>query len=383
MMKRSKCVLAIGLFVALTCLMYTTQVCAGDVTKIGAYLPLTGWAANYGEDAKRGIDLAVEEVNSKGGIRGKTVEVIYEDSGGNPKQSVSAVQKLINIDKVPIIVGGLFSHEALAVGPICQSAKVPAIATQASHADVTKPGEFTFRIAPPMGMEYLILDYVYKVIGAKRYAALVFSTDMGRTSMKMAEEYFPKLGGEIARIEFFPMGTTDFKTHLFKIKEANPDVIEIKGGIKETAQIIKQMQELGLDIPIIGSNMFREPKLWELVGEALKGVAYPTYSPAGAAKARHDEFFSRYEAKYGFAPKTVTATFTYEAANLAMYALDKGGDSGPEAQKALSTMKDFPGITGDITFVKGERKAQYCVEKIMGPGVFEMTDFCTMILGGT
>lgn len=373
----------IVLLFVLTCMIHPAGTRAEDVLKIGAYLPLTGWAANYGEDAKRGIDLAVEEVNSKGGIGGKTVEVIYEDSGGNPKQAVSAVRKLINIDKVPIIIGGLFSHEALAIGPICQSSRVPAIATQASHQDVTKPGEFIFRIAPPMGMEYLMLEYAYKVLGARRYAGLVFSTDMGRTSMKIAEKHFPELGGKIARIEFFPMGTTDFKTHLLKIKQENPDVIEIKGGIKETAQIIKQMQELRMDLPIIGSNMFREPKLWELVGEALRGVAYPTFSPAGAAGARHDKFVADYTAKYGFEPKTVTATFTFEAAKLALYALERGGNSGSEAQKALSSMKDFPGITGEITFDEGERKAQYCIEKVMGPGVYEMTDFCTFILGGT
>jgi len=215
---------------------------AQETYRIGAYLPLTGWAANYGEDAKRGIELAVEEVNGAGGIRGKKVEVLFEDSGGNPKQAVSAVQKLINIDKVSVVVGGLFSGEALATGPIFQGSKTPSIATQASHQDVTKPGDYIFRIAPPVTMEYLVLDYAYKVIGARRYSALLFSTDMGRESAKMAEEYFPKLGGKIAKIEFFPTGTTDFKTHLLKIKQENPDVIEIKGGIKEVAQIFKQFR---------------------------------------------------------------------------------------------------------------------------------------------
>ncbi len=347
--------------------------------KIGAYIPLTGWAANYGEDAKRGIELAVEEVNGAGGILGKKVGVLFEDSGGNPKQAVSAVQKLINIDKVPILVGGLFSGEALATGPICQGSKIPSIATQSSHQDVTKPGDYIFRIAPPVTMEYLVLDYAYKVIGARRYSALLFSTDMGRESGKMAEEYFPKLGGKIAKIEFFPTGTTDFKTHLLKMKQENPDVIEVKGGIKEVAQIFKQMQELGIKLPVIGSNMFREPQLWELVGGALKGVAYPTWAPSGAAKARYDKFVATYAKKYGFELKTVTPIFTYEATKLAVYALEKGGNSGPEAQKALAAMKDFPGITGEVTFVKGERKARYCIEKITGPGVFETIDFCTQL----
>jgi branched-chain amino acid transport system substrate-binding protein len=175
------------------------------------------------------------------------------------------------------------------------------------------------------------------------------------------------------------MGATDFKTNLLKIKEQKPDVIEIKGGIKEVAQIIKQMQELEMKLPIIGSNMFMEPKLWELVGEPLKGVAYPTWAPAGPAKARYDRFMADYAKKYGFDIKTVTPIFTYEATKLAAYALEKGGNSGPEAQKALVSMKDFPGITGEITFVKGERKAQYCVEKIMGPGVYETTTFCTLL----
>lgn len=382
-MKIIKPILIIALIIAVFGMIHPSRIYAEEVVKLGVYLPFTGWAANYGEDAKRGIDLAVEDINATGGIHGKKIECVYEDSGANPKQAVSAVQKLINIDRVPFIIGGLFSHTALAIAPIAQSNKIPTIATQASHPDVTKAGDFIFRIAPPMGMERLIVKYAYEVIGARRYSGLVFSTDMGRTSMKMAEESFPKLGGKIAKIEFFTMGTTDFKTHLLKIKDENPDVIEIKGGIKETAQIIRQMTELQMDIPILGSNMFREPKLWELVGERLKGAAYPTYSPSGSAKTRHDKFEADYKKKYGFEPKTVVAAFTYDAAKLAAFAYEKGGLTGPRAQKALIGMKNFPGITGDITFKKGEREARYCVEKIMGPGVYEMTDFCTYIMGGT
>jgi branched-chain amino acid transport system substrate-binding protein len=368
----------IGVIVSLIAFMNTSLVQAQEAFKIGAYLSLTGWAANYGEDAKRGIDLALQEVNSKGGIQGKKVEVLYEDSGGNPKQAVSAVQKLINIDKVPIIIGGLFSGEALAVGPICQSSKVPTIATQASHQDVTKAGEYVFRIAPPISMEELVIEYAYKVLGGRRLAGLLFSTDMGRSAAVIAEEVFTKLGGKIVKIEFFQEGTTDFKTQLLKIREEKPDVIEIKGSIKEVAQIIKQMQELGMKLPIIGSNMLREPKLWELTGEAVKGAAYATWAPDPSTKSRYEKFISDYKSKYGFEPKTVTATFAYEATKLAVYALDKGGDTGEKAEKALLTMKNYPGITGEVTFTNGERKARYCVEKIMGPNLFEMTDFCAL-----
>jgi len=369
----------IGMSCFVVMLIIWSAAFAQETSRIGAYLPFTGWAANYGEDAKRGVDLAIEQVIGKGGIRGGKVEVLYEDSGGNPKQAVSAVQKLININKVPIIIGGLFSGEALAIGPICQSNKVPTIATQASHLDVTKAGDYVFRIAPPISMHNLMIEYAYKVIGARRLAALLFTTDQGRMAAEIAEEVFPKLGGKVVKVEFFPEGTTDFKTHLLKIKQENPDAIYLWGGLKESAQIIKQMQELGMKLPIIGSNMFREPKLWELVGEALKGTAYPTWAPRGAAKARYDKFLSSYTVKYGFEPKTVTSIFTYEAAQLAVYALEKGGNTGEKAQKALLTMKDFPGITGEITFVNGERKAQYCIERIMGPGIFEITDFCTSL----
>src|SRR5690242_1934559 len=115
--------------------------------KIGMTLPLTGYAASYGEDAKRGAELAVEQTNSAGGIKGEKIQLLIEDDAGAGKSGVAATQKLVGVDKVPVLIGGMMSSVALPASPLARSNKVVYLSTMSSHPDLTSPGGFIYRLA--------------------------------------------------------------------------------------------------------------------------------------------------------------------------------------------------------------------------------------------
>ena len=128
-----------GMMALLLFMVPFVVVCPGSAQpiRIGVELPLTGYAATYGEDGKRGAELAVDEINGAGGINGRKVEAIYEDDGAVGKTAVSATQKLITVDKVPVIVGGMMASAALSAAPIARENKVVFVATVSSHPDLT------------------------------------------------------------------------------------------------------------------------------------------------------------------------------------------------------------------------------------------------------
>ena len=145
-----------------------------EVIKIGAILPLTGDASIYGSALKEGLDLALEEINTKGGIIGKKVVVIYEDSQADPKVAVSAINKLINIDKVKIILGEMFSSVTLAIAPIAQKSQVVLISPTVSAEAVPNVGDYIFSIYPSDAYDGKFLaNFVYNEI-EKKNAAIIF-----------------------------------------------------------------------------------------------------------------------------------------------------------------------------------------------------------------
>jgi len=125
--------------------------------KIGAVLPLTGTESSWGADAKEGIELAVEEINSRGGIKNKKIEIIYEDGQCKPEPAVTAAQKLINVDRVSVIIGEICSSATLAIAPITETAKVVLISPGSASPKITEAGDFIFRnwITDKDGSTYL------------------------------------------------------------------------------------------------------------------------------------------------------------------------------------------------------------------------------------
>lgn len=210
--------------------------------KIGAILPLTGDAAKYGESAKRAIDLAVEEINSTGGIKGSKIKVIYEDDQALPEKGVSAIQKLITVDKVHVVIGAMPSSVTLAMAPIAEKNKVVLFSPASSNPKITEAGDYIFRNDVSDIFEGgKMADETWQRLKFRKAAVLYINNDYGVGIKDVFVYRFTVLGGEIVATENFEQGTTDFRTQLTKIKQGNPEAVYIV-GYKEQIQILKQFQ---------------------------------------------------------------------------------------------------------------------------------------------
>src|SRR3989344_222432 len=194
--------------------------------KIGVMLPLTGDAAAVGLPEQRGIKIAIDEMNAKGGVNGRKLEAIYEDSKCNAKDGNAAAQKLVNVDKVKVIVGGVCSGATLGASPITEENKVILISPSATSPDITNAGDFVFRVAPSDAYAGIVTsDYAFNDLKTKKAALITETTDYAQGLRRVFKENFAKLGGEIVADETYNPEDTDFRTQVTKVKAASPEVI--------------------------------------------------------------------------------------------------------------------------------------------------------------
>jgi len=333
--------------------------------KIGVELPLTGYAAPYGEDAKRGAELAVDEINAAGGIRGRKIGAIYEDDGAMGKTAVSATQKLVDVDKVPVIVGGMMASAALSAAPIARENKVVFVVTVSSHPDLTNEELYVYRVFMTVKMHgNTMAKYAYNVLNARTAAALTPNNDMGVTHEKTIRERFIKLGGKWLVSESYTPGSSDFRAQLTKIKEKNTDILFCPGPMKETAQMFRQIREMRISTLLFPSSMLEDPKFFELAGNTGEGSYFTTFIKEKITK--EEEFTAKFKTKYGKDPG-ISSKCYYDAMQLVFNTMIQGAFTGPEINKAMARTKNYPGITGSITFDHiGDRIWTITVRKIAG-----------------
>src|SRR3989344_6023695 len=213
--------------------------------KLGVLLPLTGDAAQYGESESRAIQVAVEEINNAGGVKGRQLEIVTEDGKCDPQAAGTAAQKLVNIDKVKIIIGGACSGETLAAAEITEPAEVILISPSASSPKVTEAGDFVFRTYPSDALAGRIAaKYAYEKLNVRKAAVFTELTDYSQGLREVYKEAFADLGGQIVSDETYNTGDVDFRTQILKIKNSRPDVVYIVPQSPTTGlAIIQQLRE--------------------------------------------------------------------------------------------------------------------------------------------
>ncbi|MBI3027755.1 ABC transporter substrate-binding protein [Candidatus Woesearchaeota archaeon] len=338
--------------------------------KIGVMLPLTGDGAAYGLPEQRGVKIAIDEINAKGGINGRRLEGIYEDSKCNPKDGNAAAQKLVNIDKVKVIIGGACSGETLGASPITEANKVILISPSATNPDITKAGDFVFRTAPSDAYAGVVAsDYAFKELQIKKAAVISESTDYAQGLRKVFKENFAKLGGEIAADETYNPEDTDFRTQVTKVKASNPDVVYIiPQSPAKGVLLAKQLKEAGVSQQlltaevIIGQRSIIKENSQEL--EGLIGIE-PKFDDKRAKSAA---LLSKYkqtakeEAQFPF----FTAA-AYDAAYLVADAIIKYGYDSEKIRDYLYSVKDYDGAAGKITIDEnGDPIMEYSVRQARG-----------------
>lgn len=329
--------------------------------QIGWIGPLTGDIAYYGEMIKMASELAIEEINNSGGIDGRSLISIYEDDGLDPKSGVSAFQKLINVDKVPIVIQAAGSSVMLAEAPIAEKNKVVLISPTCSNPAIKHAGDYIFRTWPSDAYQGEVLaGFAFNRLQKRRAAVLIINNDYGRGVKDEFVANFKNLGGEIAAEENFDPGATDFRTQLAKIKNEDPDLLILSSHYKEGALIMKQIKEMGMQFKVVASDGCFAPEFINLSGDAAEGtiVTNMHWDPKSDDPIVRN-FVSKFKAKFNKEAE-VYAAAGYDCLKVVALAIEKGGYRSEGIKNALYQIRDFSGVTGVISFdIYGEVKKEY------------------------
>lgn len=326
--------------------------------KIGHYASLTGSEATFGVSTDNGIKLAVEEQNAAGGVKGRKVELITYDNQGKPQESVTAVTRLIQQDKVLAVLGEVASSRSLAGGPVCQRLGVPMISPSSTNPDVTAVGDMISRVC--------FIDPFQGYVGAKFVAENLKKTK-GATLYNRAQAYssglntnfkdaFAKLGGSVISEQAYSDGDNDFSAQLSAIKAAGAEFIYVPGYYTEVVNIAKQARKLGLNIPLVGGDGWDSEELRN-AGDALNGCYFTNHYSHEDPRPEVQEFVKKYQAKYGKVPDGLAA-LGYDAAKILFDAASRAKSlSGRDLADAINATKDYQAVTGRIT-IDANRNAQ-------------------------
>jgi branched-chain amino acid transport system substrate-binding protein len=320
---------------------------SNETIKIGAILPLSGKNEFYGKEIQNAIELAREELNSAGGINGKNLEVIYEDDQADAKIGASAMQKLVDIDRVPVVLGSWVSGVVLATAPIAEKAKVIVMAEAIAPA-ISNAGDYIFRIQP--SATYYSAELMKVVVGElqlKNIATIYVNNEFGVALRDTVKSEAGKLGGRIVAEESYMQGDQDFRSQLTKIKAKNPDALFI-GGYQEQSLIIKQASELGLKTKFLAGPPFENQKLVEDLGGLAEGVIYPYHFLAQTSNPKTINYMGAYKDKFGvesggFAP------LMYDAVYILANSLKRCGVN-TDCIKATLYSTNYNGVSGLIKF---------------------------------
>ena len=339
-----------ALFVTLAVL--AARGAGNDPIRIGHYASLSGKDAAFGVATRKGIMLAVEELNAKGGVLGRPLEYLVEDIQSKQGESSTAVKKLISRDKVIAILGGNPSANSLEAAPICQNAKIPMMAISSTNPRVTEIGDYIFRICfidPFQGA--VLAKFAHDSLHAKRVALLTSINSPYSVGLSnVLRQRFTELGGEIVAEQKFSEGDKDFRAQLTAIRTARPDVIAATGFYAEAALACIQARSLGLNIPIIGGDGWEAPQLVELGGKAVDGTYYSTYFSAENNAPEVQSFVKRYRTRWNNEVPEGVSALGYDAMYLIAGAIARNGTTdSTKLRDAIAATKNFEGVTGRTT----------------------------------
>jgi branched-chain amino acid transport system substrate-binding protein len=330
---------------------------AVETIKVGALLAVTGPASFLGLPEARTLEMMAEQVNAKGGVRGKMIQVIVKDTGASPEKAISFAKQLIEEEKVFAIIGPSTSGETMAIKSIAEEAKKLLLSCAAAEVIVQPVASHVFKTPQKDSHAVIRIFQQMKKMGVSKIGVLSSNTGFGKAGKEQIEKLAPEHGMEIALSEVYDKAATDLTAEVTKIKAAS-----VQGLINwsiEPAQaiVIKNARQIGLTIPIFQSHGFGNIQYAKAAGAAAEGVIFPAgrLLVADALPDKHPQkavlqaYRKAYEAKY----KEDVSTFgghAYDAMMLLVEAVKIVGTDAEKVRSAIENMKGFVGTGGVFNF---------------------------------
>jgi branched-chain amino acid transport system substrate-binding protein len=332
-----------------------------EAVKVGIILPLTGKLGSVGDMGRKSFVLAAQEINTRGGVNGKPLELYVADTAGNPRLARDAIQRLVLENQVAMVVGGVSSSVAWAAATSCQERKLPFLITTAAADKITEQGwTYVFRLNAPSGEYSLAMEGFLKEVGEIRTVAILHeNTLFGYDTAREWLDRFRKLGFRISMKWGYDEGTTDFRPILTRIGDKGPDMIYMISRVKEAAMVMCQVQELGLSARLFagGTQDFLSPLFRSEAGEAAEYVCstalWTPSVPYPGARKFHEQFLQ----KHGV-PPDYHAAQAYAAMHVIADAMGRAGSSDGSAVRQALSGTDMMTVYGPVRFVSYGRKTQ-------------------------
>ena len=327
---------------------------AATTVKMGVLCPLTGVISAYGQEQKNATEMAVAEINAKGGILGRKITITLEDDEKKPELAASMTQKLIN-SNVDVIIGGMSSSETMAGGPIANAKQVIMISPWSTNPKAAE-GDWVFRACFSDAFQGRIqARFIADNLKSKRPAQLLDVGDDGSKGQgEVVAATLKELGVPLIATESYATGDRDFKAQLTKIKALKPDSLDTPNYYGEVALIRVQMKELGFDVPMVGGDGVDSGDFFTIAGAAAKGMMITTHYSPEDPRPVVQEFRKKYVAKYGKTPDS-TAALSYDAVYLYKMAVEKANTwDKNKIRVALAGLKDVTSLVTAPTFSMDE-----------------------------
>lgn len=330
---------------------------AGGTIKLGGGFALTGDESALDLPAANGAKLAVKEINAAGGVNGSQIDFIVHDSQYKMDVTAQTAKQFVEQDKVPLFIGYTDTDSVLAAGPTFQAAKIPFITVGATSPKIpTQVGDMMFLACFGDNVQAAVgAEYSYKTFGHNAY----FLWDKGVEYTTLLGGYFKsrftELGGTIALEDSYDDKASDFSAQITKIKALSPqpDFYYVAAMPYNIGPLVKQFRDAGITGPIVGGDGYDTPDLVKVAGAAAENVFFTTHAlmDATGGTAGIKKFITDYKAEYGNDPENAFAALGYDTVYLMADAVKRAGGTDSAAVKsAIEATKDFPGITGAITF---------------------------------
>jgi branched-chain amino acid transport system substrate-binding protein len=347
-----------ALVAALAGLIFAPGLSAQEPIKIGQFASLTGKEASLGQSSNKGTLMAIDDLNAAGGVLGRPLLLVTEDTQSKPGETATVVKKLISRDKVVALLGEVASSRSLEAAPIAQAAKVPMISPASTNPKVTETGAYIFRtcfIDPFQGP--VMARFAREHLKAKRVALVVSNSSAYSIGLaKFFRESFVANGGTIVLEQKYSEGDKDFKAQLTAIKAAGVDAVFNPGYYNEGALIVRQARDLGLTLPIFGADSWEAEALIQLGGKAMEGAYLCSHYSPEDPSPRVQNFVAAYKKRFGSTPDS-NASLGYDSVLVLVDAIRRAGTTERNAlREAIATTRDFMAVTGKIT-IDSERNA--------------------------
>lgn len=340
-LRRTAPALALVLFTS----MATAQALAAPPLVIGASTPLTGTVAHYGQHARWGAELAIEEANAQGGALGRKIEIDFQDNRCNPAEAVKSVSQMLSTKKYAAIFDGLCSSAALAIMPLVERAEVPFIIANASATSIAEKSgvggnKWTFKVNPTdASMLDALIRWLDKDGKTGNIAFLGEDTDYGRAGSSGLEAALKKQNHQLVTTDYFQKGTADFTAALTKIKAMKPSLLVLYATDADFQNALRQWYTLGGGVPLTGRVLVDQVPKEIMASGFLDGTtSVQPYDPSIDTPA-NKAFVEAFTKKYNVAPMLVSFE-SYETIRILIDAMRRSGDGSPGAiRDALETTK--------------------------------------------